>query len=301
MPIPNEPINLIPRPFAADGTFQVVPDDKNTAGRASFKDGFPNETQLPMNQGGIAPNRMDFNGLFNMLSTFAFWQQSGGQFTYKTALNYKQPSIVFHNGKLWWCVADNGPDVAGVGEKVPGTNENYWLDLLKALAQMGSSGLDVGVPVGTIITFYGTAAPTGYLACNGASFSASTYPKLRAVLGKSALPDLRGYFVRGYDTRNTVDPDGAARAIGSVQSFAMQNITGSISTLDTEPVLPCDYVTSFAGAFYSSGFKEGERAAIPSAGGAGFYNFKFDASRVVKTATETRPANVCLLYCIKHD
>lgn len=299
MPIPNEPINLIPRPFAAEGTFQVVSDDKIAAGRASFKDGFPNETQLPMNQGGIAPNRMDFNGLFNMLSTFAFWQQSGGQFTYKTALNYKQPSIVFHNGKLWWCVADNGPDVAGVGEKVPGTNENYWLDLLKALAQMGSSGLDVGVPVGTIITFYGTAAPTGYLACNGASFSASTYPKLRAVLGKSALPDLRGYFVRGYDTRNTVDPDGAARAIGSVQADAMQRIRGGITTVDDEPVLQCDVGTSFTGPFYSQGgIKNGDAG---SEGGKGYYDVQFDSARVTRTDSETRPKNVCLLFCIKHD
>ena len=300
MPIPNEPINLIPRPFAADGTFQVVPDDKRIAGRASFKDGFPNETQLPLNQGGIAPNRMDFNGLFNMLSTFAFWQQSGGQFTYKTALNYKQPSIVFHNGKLWWCVADNGPDVAGVGEKIPGSNENYWMELLKFLSQTGGGGLDSSVPVGTVIQFYGTTAPTGYLACNGASFSASTYPKLRAVLGKSALPDLRGYFVRGYDTRNTVDPDGAARAIGSVQADAMQRIKGSITTADAEPVLPCDRNTSFTGPFYTQGgTQEGEAAMGGS--GVGHYDVQFDSARVTRTDSETRPKNVCLLFCIKHD
>lgn len=300
MPIPNEPINLIPRLFAADGTFQIVPDSKNTAGRASFKDGFPNETQLPMNQGGIAPNRMDFNGLFNMLSAFAFWQQSGGQFTYKTALNYKRPAIAFYNERLWWCVAANGPDVPGVGVKIPGSNENYWLELFKALAQMGGGALDSSVPVGTVIQFYGATPPTGYFACNGGSFNAATYPKLRTILGKGTLPDLRGYFVRGYDTRNTVDPDGATRAIGSAQTDAMQRIKGGIITTDTEPVLPCDAGTSFTGPFYTQGDSKRGDAAMGNEG-VGYYDVQFDSARVTRTDSETRPKNVCLLLCIKHD
>lgn len=294
MPIPSQPTNLIPRPFASSGTFQVVPDSKITAGRASFKDGFPTETQLPMNQGGIAPNRMDFNGMFNMLSAFAFWQQSGGHFSYHAELNYKQPSIVFHNSRLWWCVASNGPEVSGVGVKTPGSSETYWMELYKALQQMGGGSVESSVPVGAIIYFYGTEAPTGYFACNGNSFSSTIYPKLYALLGKVTLPDLRGYFLRGYDTRNTIDPQGASRIIGSVQQDAMQPITGSADMQSGGSVV------STGGAFYSIS------DTLPGRDGGGSVtgyptNICMDSARVTRTSTETRAKNVCLLICIKHD
>lgn len=302
--IPTQPQNLLPSPFAQSGTKSVIPAEQPNPGRASFSLGFPEETQLPLNMGGIAPNRMDFNGMFYMLSAFAFWQQSGGMFNYNAALNYSQPSLVFHNKKLWWCMAANGPEVSGVGAKTPGSSETYWMEFLKALDNMSGNAIGKDMtPVGTVITYYGATAPAGYFACNGGSFSATTYPKLRAVLGKSTLPDLRGYFIRGYDTRNTVDPNGATRAIGSVQNFAMQNITGSVISNGPEPVLPCDSTdkTVFNGALYNKGgSKSSTNSAIVNAGG-GYFDLYFDASRAVKTSTETRPANVCLLYCIKHD
>ena len=93
---------------------------------------------------------------------------------------------------------------------------------------LAPAAAEPNVPVGTVITYYGTVAPDGYFVCNGASFSSSTFPKLRAVLGSNILPDLRGYFVRGYDTRNTVDTEGAGRVIGSVQGDAIRNIRGTL-------------------------------------------------------------------------
>ena len=54
------------------------------------------------------------------------------------------------------------------------------------------------VPVGTVIAYHATTAPEGYFACDGAEFDAAVYPKLAAVLGKNKVPDLRGYFIRGY-------------------------------------------------------------------------------------------------------
>lgn len=293
--IPTQPTNLLPRPFATGGTYQLVPDAKLAPGRASFKDGFPTETQLPLNLGGIAPNRMDFNGMFYMLSAFAFWQQSGGMFTYNAALNYAPPSLVFHAGKLWWCVAANGPEVSGVGVKTPGTNENYWLEFLKALAQMGGSNV-IGNPVGTVITFWGTTAPDGYLACNGGTFSATAYPKLYTLLGAAKTPDMRGYFVRGYDTRNTIDPDGASRSIGSTQQDAIRNIVGEInSVMNVHHGTP-----SQSGALWTDN-QGGSDLWIGNGSRDVFHRINFNASRSVPTSTENRPKNVALLYCIKHD
>ena len=297
--IPIQPQNLLPQPFAQDGAKTIIPDLKPNPGRASFAQGFPEETQLPLNLGGIAPNRTDFNGMFYMLSAFAFWQQSGGLFNYKATLNYAPPSLVFHQGKLWWCVAANGPEVSGVGAKTPGSNENYWLEFLKALAQMGGgSGGDMfGNPVGTVITFWGTAAPSGYFACNGHSFSASSYPKLYGVLGTAILPDLRGYFIRGYDTRNSVDPDGASRALGSVQQDAMRQFSGNVGIC-----WDAQAGSSVAnGPFKSLGWETESRTPYKADGSFLAYRSHFDPSTVVPTATENRPRNKCLLYCIKHD
>ena len=293
--IPIQPQNLLPQPFAQGGAKTIIPNLKPNPGRASFAQGFPEETQLPLNLGGIAPNRTDFNGMLYMLSAFAFWQQSGGLFNYKATLNYAPPSLVFHAGKLWWCVAANGPEVSGVGAKTPGSNENYWMEFLKALAQINGAGGDLfGNPVGTVISFWGTVAPGGYFACNGQSFSASTYPKLYGVLGTAIVPDLRGYFVRGYDTRNSVDPDGASRAIGSAQQDAMQRITGMADMTSGGAV------ETTSGSFYTAedsliGQKAtGELTGRPT-------NICIDSARETRTANESRPKNKCLLYCIKHD
>lgn len=284
MAIPTQPTNLLPRPFAADGTHQIIPDAPSMHGRASFQNGFPEETQLPLALGGVAPSRTDFNGIFNLLSAFAFWQQSGGMFNYVPTLNYSTPAVVYHKGSLWWCVAPNGVDVAGVGAKEPGTNENYWVEFFKKLTG-GSNNL--GVPVGMVLTYYGVTAPNGFFACDGSAFSASTYPLLYKALGKATTPDFRGYFMRGYDTRNNVDPDGAQRGIGSVQGDAIRNITGWLLTSGGS-----------SGAFVNGGSSPQDLS--DNTNDKAHYTY-FDASRVVPVADENRTKNVCLLYCIKHD
>jgi microcystin-dependent protein len=197
MPIPSQPTNVFIRPFADAGTKQIIPNAQQRAGRASLLNGFPTETQVPLREGGIAPNRTDFNGILYMLSAFAFWQQSGGQWTYLQALNYVPPCIVFYGEKLWWCLDRNGPETSA-GVVVPGSNSNVWKELFTALAEMSGQEISVDkTPVGALIFYCGATQPDGYFFCNGQSFSATTYPKLYAVLGnRSSVPDYRGLFLR---------------------------------------------------------------------------------------------------------
>ena len=49
---------------------------------ANFSTGFDKITQTPILLGGKAPERADFNGLFNLLSSALFYQQNGGQWTF---------------------------------------------------------------------------------------------------------------------------------------------------------------------------------------------------------------------------
>lgn len=76
-------------------------------------------------------------------------------------------------------------------------------------------------PIGTVIAYTGTSAPSGWLLCQGAQVSQATYSGLFALIGESwgakvgtstfALPDLRGLFLRGRANTSANDPDRSTR------------------------------------------------------------------------------------------
>ncbi len=94
------------------------------------------------------------------------------------------------------------------------------------------------IPTGSIMPFSGTTAPAGWLLCDGASISISTYQNLYNVIGTSFgwsstnfnIPDLRGVFLRGANgTRSDsiADPDKNNR-IASKTGGATGNNVGSL-------------------------------------------------------------------------
>jgi len=107
------------------------------------------------------------------------------------------------------------------------------------------------MPTGSIITYAGSSAPTGWLVCDGASLSTTTYAALFSTIGYSFggsggsfnLPDLRGRFVRYDDNMGThgitgVSAAGAAsrdsgRVHGSsqTQTTAKNGLTNATSSL----------------------------------------------------------------------
>ena len=99
-----------------------------------------------------------------------------------------------------------------------------------------------GVPAGSIFTFASTTVPSGYLECNGAAVSRSTYATLFAAISTTFgvgdgsatfnLPDLRGQFVRGWANNATGTGDDG-RSFGSSQ--ADQNKTHGHTASVTDP------------------------------------------------------------------
>ena len=300
--LPNYPTHLLPRPFADNGIYQIIPDEKPASGRASFKEGFPAETQLPLANGGIAPSRPDFNGMFHMLSMLSFWQQSGGLWTYKPTLSYNTPSAVFHGGGLWFCKAANGPDTEVPGVVEPGTNSDYWISFTEFLSASGGSGGGFGTPVGTVIMFHGSTAPDGYFACDGRAFNVAAYPQLAAVLGGGALPDLRGQFVRGFDPTATVDPDGASRTVGSKQADAVNKDVGRGEFFAD---LGNSWNTAVTAKMPSGAFSAASGIILtyndPNSNRGYGMRMAYNPAHGGVASTEFRPRNVNLLYCIKHD
>lgn len=96
------------------------------------------------------------------------------------------------------------------------------------------------------------------------------------------LPTLHKNFIRPFDWFGT-------DTVGVLQSDAIQNITGSLAYISANSP---PYA---AGAFYTVNDVAAAGASAPYTGGS----VHFDASRVARTDTETRPSNVHLPHFIK--
>ena len=174
----------------------------------------------------------------------------------------------------------------------------------------GNSWKSVGdggsVPTGTIIytaaNNYNTTPynkrigtiPAGYLPCDGASLSRSSFPELFSAIdtwfgngtnefgpnSTFALPDLRGEFIRCWDgpVFTSRDPVVSGRVFGSYQADDFKSHTHTLNLLRS-------YVAG-------SGFLYG---SIGGAGGA----LTSDAAPTTG-GTETRPRNYAFLACIKY-
>lgn len=151
-------------------------------------------------------------------------------------------------------------------------------------------------PVGTVLTFAGSSAPTGYVAADGSSLArAGTYAALFAVIGTTYggsgsnfnLPDYRGLFLRGVGTNATaLQSNGGAvagAALGTLQSDQMQ---GHLHPLPTS-------TSALSGTSYASGGGSLIQSQVSGSPGSDGTN------GTPRTGAETRPANLSVLYCIK--
>ena len=121
------------------------------SGRASTSGLFPPVTQLPLDQGGIAPERGDFNALFKYLGEYLFYLMQGGVYTYVTTYDYTAGNFVLHEGSLYLCIASNGPSSA---VKYP-TDEDYWrrLALMSDMPTVNNGTLTIQKDGATVATF----------------------------------------------------------------------------------------------------------------------------------------------------
>lgn len=92
---------------------------------------------------------------------------------------------------------------------------------LKVKTGISSKDVSFDTPhVGMVLPFAGTAAPSGWLMCNGSAVSSTTYPLLYALVG-ATTPDLRGKYVVG--TAGAVNSSAGANNHTHTQTYSATN------------------------------------------------------------------------------
>ena len=170
-----------------------------------------------------------------------------------------------------------------------GTANNVLMTPLR-VAQLLSEQMPPAVPTGMILPFLGTSVPEGFLLCNGANVSRTTYANLFSVIGTRCgagdgsttftLPNLHRRFAEYTTTPSEV---------GTRVEAGLPNITGQI---------PLECADSHSGAFY----KGAGAPSVVSANWARSAAVLFDASRSNGTygdSNTVQVASVRVLPCIK--
>ncbi|HGT8124744.1 TPA: phage tail protein [Escherichia coli] len=169
---------------------------------------------------------------------------------------------------------------------------------LLAYLRLGAGAPPIGIPF-----FWPSAAMPNtvmdewsdmvFLKFNGATFSASTYPKLALIFPGLMLPELRGEFLRVWDDGRGVD---SGRALLSAQGDAIRNISGKLLGLMTtagSQSTADEWVTGPFNAVYYGG--AGQTTLSPG----NRYDVSFAAARVVPTAEENRPRNIAFNFLVR--
>lgn len=156
-------------------------------------------------------------------------------------------------------------------------------------------------PIGKIISFMGTIAPSNYLVCDGTEYNIADYPKLAEHfitqfglvnyfggdgITTFAVPDLNNKFLKGSNTP------------GIIEEAGLPNITGSFNH-DWG-----NYLSKYAsqlGCMYSGGNISNNGT---SGGGTSDAIAYIDASRcsaIYGKSDTVTPENISVLYCIKYQ
>ena len=172
-----------------------------------------------------------------------------------------------------------------------------------------------GVPAGAVFTHASTTVPSGFLECNGAAISRSTYATLFSKIsttwgsgnGSSTfnLPDLRGQFVRGWSNTKTGTGDDG-RGFASSQDDQNKSHNHSLSTASLTGGIRKISEGFGAGGSASGVFtktSDGNNSITGSSSTSPVGGVDFDGSHThtmgTNGGTEVRVKNYALMYIIK--
>lgn len=176
----------------------------------------------------------------------------------------------------------------------PASNSNDNSIATTAWINTKISANQANVPTGAIIPFAGSSIPAGYLLCNGATVSRTTYANLFKVIGTTwgagdgsttfKLPDARGRF-----------PEGANGNLGTYHNAGLPNITGAASFGFRN-----DWQKSASGALSWSNASFQGLCDFPTQVGITLNLKANSSSTLYGKSTTVQPQSLCVQYLIKY-
>jgi len=165
-----------------------------------------------------------------------------------------------------------------------------------SFASIGSGSL---VPTASVFALATSTVPSGYLECDGAAVSRTTYADLFAAIGTTYgsgngastfnVPNLRGEFIRGWDNGRGVD---SGRTLGSTQSDENKSHNHTITDPGHNHQVNINVYQQGAGPNASTDMANRAGNTTSSTSTTGI-------SLAASGGTESRPRNVAMMYVIK--
>ena len=172
------------------------------------------------------------------------------------------------------------------------------------------AALPQAVPTGSVHLMATTTVPSGYLKCNGAAISRTTYADLFGIIGTAHgagdgsstfnVPDLRGEFVRGWDDGRGVD---SGRNFASSQSDQNEAHNHTATSTVTDP----GHFHTTENFVVRPSYSEPRNLGVGTDGNGnnvGNTDSKTTGITVATTianagGSEARPRNIAMMYVIK--
>lgn len=220
------------------------------------------------------------------------------------------------NGQIYMSVVASGPGTSA-GAKDPTTaGASYWVApkiptagasensnvaastafVKAAISSAVASAVSAAVPTGSIVYYGKSAVPSGWIICNGAAVSRTTYAALFGVIGTTFGA---GNGSSTFNVPNLIDrfPQGNATP-GTVKNAGLPNITGSLD--DVRGYL----WDGESGAFYPTHNSSVVLNAVQiSDTSDGVWKTNFDASRsssIYGNSNTVQPPALTLVPCIRY-
>lgn len=166
----------------------------------------------------------------------------------------------------------------------------------------------ISVPIGGTIIWHLDTIPPDYLIADGSSLLTANYQELFTVLGYTYggsgatfnLPNLQGYFLRGWDNAEGNDPDAASRTDRG------DGTTGDNVGTKQEDAFQGHWHATAISDYVAGGGIGAPRYAFPSAA----ITTSWPAARQASTdgthgdpriSSETRSKNINVLFCIRYQ
>lgn len=348
---------LFTTPFASAGDTQAIPETTQPSGVVSMAQGWgPDYAKADTDPNYKPVGRQEQNALFNLITEAILELQTYGVAVWQSRTGgWPQHSRVLHNGVIYRSTANGNTSTPPAGNWVidydlsPYVKRDGSVSMTAGLTLSGNASSNLhavplqqldaaiaGVNFPGMIAMVGYTAnpPTGWLKCNGAQISRTTYSALFSAIGTTYgsgdgsttfhLPDFRGVFPRGFDDGRGYD---SGRVFGSYQDSANKShnhggVTGNQSHDHTHGF---SATTSWAGehthsqtgyngstdgsVFAHSGSSGGAYTLITGAGGGHNHtlsgttngmNANHAHSISSDGTTESRPRNLAINFAIKY-